>query len=152
MLQRLRDGDRRRGTTRMRCATWPTIPTILVAACGVSPAAPTAHTAVAVAPSAVARPAVAPSSIAPAPIATTTEGTGPTTAPSANLREFARHAGYQLRTVNGQQIFCHDETSAGTRFAHRVCLTSEALALRLQGIEDVKTLMRVPGRLEMKDH
>jgi hypothetical protein len=135
----------------MRCATWPTISAILVAACGISPAVPTARTAVAVAPAAVAASAVAPSAIAPVAIATKTEATEPTAAASANLREFARHAGYQLRTMNGQQVFCHDETSAGTRFAHPVCLTSAALALRLQGTEGVKTLMRVPGRLEMRD-
>jgi hypothetical protein len=136
----------------MRCATWPMIPTILIAACAVPPPAPIAHTEVAVAPAAVAPPAIAPSAIAAAPSVTTTEATEHIVAPSAKLREVARHAGYQLRSVNGQQVFCHDETSAGTRFAHPVCLTSEALAQRLQGIEHVKTLMRVPGRLEMKDH
>jgi hypothetical protein len=151
----------------MRCATWPTFPTILVAACAVSPPAPTAHTDTAaassavappavappaVAPSAIAPSAIAPSAIAPSPVVTPIEATEPTAAAPAKLREVARHAGYQLRTVNGQQVFCHEETSAGTRFAHPVCLTSEALALRLQDIEDVKKLMRVPGRLQMNDH
>ena len=102
---------------------------MLVAACAVSPPSPPATTA------AAKSSAAAPTAAATAPAATT----------AAELREAARRAGYEPRTVNGSQVWCHDETPVGTRFPNTVCLTEAQLQARLQGTQDVKDMMRHPG-------
>jgi len=122
----------------MRCAIWPTIPMmVLLAACAASPPAPA--------------PPVAPAAVATAPTAAATTATA--TAPGANptpeqLREAARHAGYQPRTVKGQLLYCRDEGQVGTRFSHSVCLSEEDLKSRAEINQQVKDYMRLPVVLD----
>jgi hypothetical protein len=123
----------------MRFAIWTTVPTILLAACAASPTAPSA-------PATAAKPPVA---AAPAAVATTAGTAAPVAKlTSDQVRESARHAGYQPRTIKGQQFYCRDETPVGTRFPQSVCLTEADLAIRAEINQGVKDQMRTPTSLD----
>jgi hypothetical protein len=123
----------------MRFAIWTTFPTILLAACAATPTAPSAPAAAAKAPIAAAPAAVATTAAASAPAAQLT---------SDQVRDAARHAGYRPRTVNGQQLYCRDETPVGTRFPQSVCLSEADLAIRAEINQGVKDQMRAPTSLD----
>jgi hypothetical protein len=128
-----------RGRSCMRFTIWTAIPTILLAACAATPTAPSAPAATAKAPVAAAPVAVATTAGATAPAAKLT---------SDQLRDAARHAGYQLRTIKGQQVYCRDETPVGTRFPQSVCLSETDLAIRAEINQGVKDQMRAPTSLD----
>ena len=119
----------------MRRAIWTTIPTILMTACAASPPASAPPSAAAKASAVV----VAPSADSAAPAAKPTPD---------QLRAAARHAGYQPRKVNGQELYCRDETPVGTRFPHSVCLDEADLATRSEINQAVKDSMRLPSSLD----
>jgi membrane-bound lytic murein transglycosylase B len=123
----------------MRFAIWTMAPMILLAACAASPPAPSAPAAAAKAPVTAAPAAVATTAGTAAPAATLT---------SDQVRDVARHAGYQPRTIKGQQYYCRDETPVGTRFPQSVCLTEADLAIRAEINQGVKDQMRTPTSLD----
>ena len=117
----------------MRFAIWTPIPAILLAACAAAPTAP----------STAASDAKLPVAASPAAVAAAAPATAPAAKLSSDqLREAARHAGYQARTIKGQQFYCRDETPVGTRFPQSVCLSEADLATRSDINQVVKDRMR----------